>query len=98
MIITSVMIIIIEVASNGKDQYLVDGTAEQKLARKQHTVPDLNYIHTFSLGLLIPSFIYRVASKDCHEASRQGVGDDDGANDPRRYPKCLIWEDAQVQC
>lgn len=97
MIITSVMMIIIDVAGNVRGQYNVDGTADQGQLQGQLTIPHLDYVYTFPLGLLIPGLIYRVAAKDSDEASCQSVGDNDGANDPGGYPKVSIREYAQIE-
>lgn len=95
MIITSVMMIIIEVA--GSIAYQLMGQRIKGKARRQHTIPNLYYVHTLSFGLLVPSFIDRIATKDCYKASSQSVGDNDGTNNPRGYSKVSIWEYSEVQ-
>lgn len=38
-----------------------------------------------------------MTAKDCYKASSQGVGYNDGTNDPRGYSKVSIWEYPEVE-
>lgn len=96
MINTSVMMIIIEVAGSIANQLM--GQRIKGKTRRQRTIPNLYYVHTFSFGLLVPSLINRMTAKDCHKASSQSVGDNDGTNNPCGYSKVSIWEYSEVQC
>lgn len=96
MIITSVMMIMIEVAGNIAGQYFINGLETKDKERTQRTVPDLDYVHTFPFGLLIPSLIYRMTPENCDKASCQSVGDNDSANYPCGYWKASIRKYAKI--
>lgn len=66
-------------------------------ARKQRTVPNLDYVHTFPIRFLIPRFIYRITSKDCDKARCYSVGNNDGGNDPCGYPEVSTRKYSQIE-